>query len=169
MATSHSIRTATVDDIPLIRELCFNVWPQTYAGIISAEQIEYMLELMYSPASLRKQMEDGATFLIINDGEEAVGFASFQEIKSAVYKLHKLYVLPSQQGKGTGRHLVEYICNEISAKGANALQLQVNKNNKAKQFYNKLGFIIVEELKLDIGNGYYMDDYIMELKLEKGS
>jgi len=160
-----SIRYTSTADIPLIRELTFKVWPQTYADIISKEQIEYMLEMMYSEASLQKQMNDGCRFIIVNDGVEAVGFASFQEIEPTVFKLHKIYVLFSQQGKGTGRFLINYIINEIQKEKATALELQVNRTNKAKNFYEKLGFIVIEEKDFDIGNGYLMQDYIMAKKL----
>lgn len=165
MNPMFSVRPATTGDIELIRQLTFRVWPQTYASIISREQIDYMLDMMYSPASLEKQMNDGARFIIAYDGDEPVGFASFQEIKPAVYKLHKLYVLTTQQGKGTGRFLIDHICNTIKPEGAKALQLQVNKMNKAKTFYEKIGFTVKEEMILDIGNGYVMDDYIMEKEL----
>jgi diamine N-acetyltransferase len=161
----YKIREAGIADIALIRELTYKVWPQTYAAIISAAQIDYMLEMMYSEPSLRQQMESGAQFLIVYENDTPVGFASFQETAPAVYKLHKLYVLPSQQGKGTGRYLINYIIETIKPLGAAALQLQVNRNNTAKQFYEKLGFTAIKEIKLDIGNGYVMDDYIMELKL----
>lgn len=141
------------------------MWPQTYSGILSNEQIEYMLDMMYSQASLQKQMTDGATFILIYHEDEPVGFASYQEMKPAIYKLHKIYVLSSQQGKGTGRFVIDHILHEIKQTGAKALQLQVNRNNNAKNFYEKLGFVVIEEIKLDIGNGYVMDDYIMEKKL----
>jgi diamine N-acetyltransferase len=161
----HTIREATTEDIDLIRQLTSQVWPQTYASIISPEQIEYMLEMMYSPASLAKQMADDAQFIITYEKDEPVGFASYQEIKSTIYKLHKLYVLPTQQGKGTGRFTIDYISEEIKKTGATALQLQVNRRNKARNFYEKNGFYVIEEISLDIGNGYVMDDYIMEKKL----
>lgn len=165
MKSMFTIRTTTTGDIELIRKLTYQVWPQTYSSLLSQEQIDYMLEMMYSPSSLQQQMEGGAQFVIINDGNEPVGFASYQEIKPATYKLHKLYVLPSQQGKGTGRYMIDHIIEEIKKKGATSLQLQVNRDNKAKTFYEKLGFTVLEEIKLDIGKGYFMDDYIMEKKL----
>lgn len=161
----HRIEKATLNDIPLIRQLCFQVWPQTYAGILSQGQINYMLDMMYSEPSLQKQMAEGADFIIVYDGDIPVGFASFQEIEPTVYKLHKIYVLPSQQGKGTGRFAIDYVLNEIKQKGASALQLQVNRNNNAKGFYEKLGFNTIEEIKLDIGGGFVMDDYVMEKKI----
>lgn len=160
-----SIRIATIDDIPLIRQLTFKVWPQTYAALLSQEQIDYMLKMMYSELSLIQQIENGCRFIIINDENDAVGFASYQEIKPATWKLHKLYILSSRQGKGTGRFVIDYIINEISQQKATGLQLQVKKDNKAKTFYDKIGFSVIEEIRLDIGNGYFMDDYIMEKKI----
>ena len=164
------IKNASVNDISLIRELTFKVWPQTYAAILSQEQISYMLDMMYSEAVLKKQMtEEACRFIIVYDEEDPVGFASFSEIKSRVFKLHKIYILSSQQGKGTGKFLLDFIINEIQQQGASALQLQVNKYNKAKSFYEKLGFAVIEEADFDIGNGYFMNDYVMEKQLKIGN
>ena len=158
------VRKASVDDIPLIRELTFATWPQTYASLLSGEQIQYMLEMMYSESSLKKQMEtDGIVFIIVFDENIPVAFAAYNEIKSGVWKLHKIYILPSQQGKGTGRFIIQYILDEIKSQNARALQLQVKRDNPAQHFYKKLGFEIIETADFDIGNGYFMKDYIMEL------
>ena len=165
MVTVYNIRKASPADIPLIRELTFQVWPQTYAHLLSQAQLDYMLDMMYSPASLEKQMNDGAQFIIVHEDESPVGFASYQEMRPAIFKLHKLYILTNQQGKGTGKLTINHILNEIKPKGAIALQLQVNRNNNAQHFYKKLGFEIIEEADFDIGNGYQMNDYIMEKKI----
>ena len=159
-----TIRKAAADDIPLIRDLCFKVWPQTYSSIVSQEQIDYMLEKMYSPASLQNQMDAGSQFIIVYEEDEPVGFAAYFEKAPSVFKLDKIYVLLSQQGKGTGRFMIGYIVDEIKQRGATALQLQVNRNNKAKDFYEKLGFVIIDEKDFDIGNGYFMNDYVIERK-----
>lgn len=158
------IRTATAADIPLIRDLTYRVWPQTYRSILTEAQIDYMLEMMYSVASLEKQLQDGAVFLVVYEGDIPVGFASYQETAPALFKLHKIYILPSQQGKGTGRFVIDHVLRIIRQAGGRALQLQVNRNNPAKSFYEKLGFTAVDEINLDIGNGFYMNDYIMEIK-----
>ncbi|MBI5856822.1 MAG: GNAT family N-acetyltransferase [Sphingobacteriales bacterium] len=160
-----SIKNSSADDIPLIRELTFQIWPQTYAAIISPEQIDYMLNMMYSESSLKKQMNDGSQFIIVYENERPVGFASYQEIKPSVFKLHKIYILADQQGKGTGRFVIDHILSEIKKAGAASLQLQVNRHNKARSFYEKLGFTVIEEADFDIGNGYFMNDYVMEKKL----
>ena len=158
----YSIRKATTKDIPLIRELTFKVWPQTYSSILSQAQIDYMLDKMYSPLSLQQQMNNGSQFIFVYENKEPVGFAAYFEKSPSVYKLDKIYVLPSQQGKGTGRFIIDHIIDEIKNTGANALQLQVNRFNKARNFYEKLGFVVIEEKDFDIGNGYFMNDYIME-------
>ncbi len=159
-------RKASTADIPLIRELCLNIWPQTYSHLLSQGQIDYMLDMMYSPASLQKQMEeDGCKFIVVYDDTEAIGFASYNEYKPNIWKLNKIYILPSQQGKGTGRFIINYITGEITPQHAKALQLQVNRENEAKYFYQKLGFTIIETADFDIGGGYFMKDYIMELAL----
>ena len=161
-----SVRTATVADIPLIRQLTFSIWPQTYSSVISKEQIDYMLEMMYNPATLQKQMEeDGCTFIIVYDEAEPVAFASYNETESQVWKLNKIYILKTHQGKGTGKFIINYIVDEIKAKNAKALQLQVNRQNKAKGFYERLGFKIIKTADFDIGNGYFMNDYVMELAI----
>ena len=123
-----------------------------------------MLEKMYSPASLQNQMDAGSQFIIVYEEDEPVGFAAYFEKAPLVFKLDKIYVLLSQQGKGTGRFMIGYIVDEIKQRGATALQLQVNRNNKAKDFYEKLGFVIIDEKDFDIGNGYFMNDYVMERK-----
>jgi len=161
-----SVQKATTADIPLIRQLTFEIWPQTYSSILSKEKIDYMLDMMYSPASLQKQMEeDGCTFIIVYDDAEPVAFASYNETEPQTWKLNKIYILPSQQGKGTGKFIINYIVDEIKAKGAKALQLQVNRQNKAKDFYERLGFKIIQTADFDIGNGFFMNDYVMSYEL----
>mgnify|MGYP001589001185 FL=1 len=160
-----SIRNASAADIPLIRELTFKVWPQTYKALLTPEQIEYMLGLMYSESSLAGQMESGILFLIVYDGQEPVGFAACEETGLRLWKLHKLYILQSQQGKGTGRFVIDHIIDKIKKDGAEALHLQVKRDNPAQDFYKKIGFEIIEEKDFDIGNGYFMKDYIMEKKI----
>ena len=159
------IRNATVKDIPLLRELTFRVWPQTYANILTQEQIDYMLEMMYSADALEKQIAEGCQFIIVYENGNPAGFASYQETESGVWKLHKIYILPNQQGKGTGKFVLNHIITAIKQLNAKALQLQVNRHNKARDFYEKLGFAVIKIADFDIGNGYFMNDYVMEKQL----
>lgn len=155
---------ADESDIPLINKLAHSIWPNAYSGIISQQQINYMLEMMYSPSSLQKQMsEEGCVFLIIRENDNPVGFASYAKQNDDEYKLHKLYVLTDLHGKGLGRQLLERVIQDVKSSGAKALILQVNKNNKAIKFYERMGFSKTRDAVFDIGNGFVMDDYIMTL------
>jgi ribosomal protein S18 acetylase RimI-like enzyme len=162
---SMLLRQAYQHDIPLIRDLSFRIWPATYSSILSEQQIEYMLNQLYSEKALMQQMEEGQDFVIVYDGVEPIGFASIGKISPLVYKLHKIYILPAEQGKGAGRFVIAELIKAVKRSGGTSLQLNVNRHNKAKSFYEKIGFTVIKEEDIDIGNGYYMNDYVMELKL----
>lgn len=161
-----TLRKSKEEDIEVIRDIAAATWPSTYMDIIGQAQIDYMLEKMYSKGELLKQLMEGHIFLIAEEGENQFGFAGYSIIghEERVYKLHKLYVLPSAHGKGVGKILINEVFNQVKNAGGSALQLNVNKHNKAKDFYLKGGFTIKESVKLDIGEGYFMDDYVMEYK-----
>jgi len=133
--------------------------------MLSQEQIEYMLDKMYSAGSLQEQMDRGSYFILVYESNEPAGFAAYFACGPSVFKLDKLYVLPTNQGKGTGRFMIDHIVDEIKHNGATALRLQVNRHNDAKKFYEKLGFVVVEEKDFDIGHGFFMNDFIMEKQL----
>jgi ribosomal protein S18 acetylase RimI-like enzyme len=148
-----------------IRAIANEVWPKTYGSILSQSQFDYMMEMMYSVASLQIQAnEKQHHFILAKEKEIAVGFAAYEfdcneTIKT---KIHKIYILSTQQGKGIGKILLDYIAKEAKRQNNTAVFLNVNKYNPAQYFYKKLGFDIVEEIVIDIGQGYVMDDYIME-------
>jgi diamine N-acetyltransferase len=159
------IKRAGTAAIPLIRNLANETWAVAYKDILSPEQMQYMLQLIYSAASLEEQMVQKQHQLILAyDGTEAVGFASYSPKsmeEPLIYRLHKIYIHPNQQGKGTGKVLLDYILADIKAQSATGLELNVNRHNKAKHFYQKMGFEIIKEEDIDIGNGYWMNDYVM--------
>ena len=173
------LRTATLTDRALIRSISERTWPSTYEHIISQEQIDFMLDWMYSDESLEKQMDSGCVFYIAsikkeNEQWEDVGFCSVSPEEeennstekvegSKAHKLNKLYVLPSAQGTGAGKALLVKAIEFAKAAGSSSIFLQVNKHNEAYSFYLKQGFIKEAEFKFDIGNGFYMDDYVMRL------
>jgi ribosomal protein S18 acetylase RimI-like enzyme len=165
------LRTANLTDRALIRSISERTWPSTYGHIISQEQIDFMLDWMYSDESLEKQMDSGCVFYIAsikkeNEQWDDVGFCSVgpEETESSKsHKLNKLYVLPAAQGTGTGKALLVKAIEFAKAAGSSSIFLQVNKHNNAYSFYLKQGFIKEAEFKFDIGNGFYMDDYVMRL------
>jgi diamine N-acetyltransferase len=162
---SITLHKASDKDVLLIRELSLQVWPQTYASLLSQEQIQYMMNLMYSEAALHQQMHVEHHFYIVYNAGIPIGFASYSEVAPQLFKLHKIYLLPLQQGRGTGRIVLEQLIERVKNEGAAVLRLNVNRNNPALHFYKKLGFNVVQETDTDIGQGYFMNDFVMEKKL----
>lgn len=157
----YQITTATTHDVPLIQELTNQIWPSTYQSILTQEQIDYMIAEMYSTAELNRQLQTGITFLLLWDGDRAIGFAAYGEAEPGLYKLHKIYLHPDQQGKGAGKLLLNTVISNVTVAGGQLLELNVNRYNKARYFYEKIGFEIYEEKDIDIGNGYWMNDFVM--------
>jgi diamine N-acetyltransferase len=159
-------RNATIADIPLIQELADIIWRPTYKEILTPEQIEYMLGMMYSAEALQTQMEQGHTFILLYDGEKAIGFASYSASQEPdIYKLNKIYLDYGYQGKGVGKLLLNSVIDAVKALNAQILELDVNRYNKAKSFYEKQGFEVYKEKDTHIGNGYWMNDYEMRKPL----
>jgi len=166
MSQQIIITKASVDDIPYIQHIAHVTWPLVYGPIVGEVQLAYMLNLIYSTSSLERQMGEGSTFLLAKEDNEPNAFAAYFLKAPNIYKLDKLYALPNQQGKGLGKILINYIIEEIKSLGATALHLNVNRwNTKAQSFYEHLNFKIIEEQDIPIGEGYFMNDYVMELKL----
>ena len=159
------IRRATTDDIPAIMAMAEVVFRQTYRQILSPEQMDFMMDWMYSEESLRQQMA-GQKFFIC-DGR---GFVSFHPDGTAadsrpLFHLEKLYVMPSEQGTGLGRALFETVMAEIrkTCPSGAVCELNVNRNNPAVSFYEHLGMKRARSGDFPIGCGFYMNDYIMSL------
>jgi GNAT superfamily N-acetyltransferase len=151
--------------IPDIQKIAEETWWPTYSHILTTEQLRYMLDHIYSAQSLSKVMtNDAQHFLILEDGKGPQGFASFgpKTEDETVYKLHKIYIRPGNQGKGYGKMLIDEIIRRLKSVNVNALDLNVNRFNKAKTFYEKLGFTVIAEEDVPIGP-YFMNDYVMRL------
>lgn len=153
-------KKATATDIPAIALLADKIWRKHYPSIITPQQIDYMLINMYSNEQLLKQMEAGQVFTLAYFQNEPVGYISISTSDNKNYFLHKFYILVNEHRKGLGSELFKHILQQI--KNAKTLELTVNrKNYKAINFYFKNGFVIKEVADFDIGNGYFMNDFIM--------
>ncbi|HEX2616842.1 MAG TPA: GNAT family N-acetyltransferase [Flavobacteriales bacterium] len=157
------IREASSADIPGIQAIAQEAWPVAYAGIISPAQITYMLDLMYGTAALEEQFgPKGHRFLLAVLEYRIIGFAGFEHhYLPGRSRLHKLYVTPRVLGTGAGHALLEAVLAEARQQGDTSIELNVNKHNRAKDFYARHGFTIERNEVLDIGQGYVMDDHVM--------
>lgn len=163
----YQIRTATINDIPLIQQLTDEIWRPTYRDLLAPEQLEYMIALIYSTASLTSQMtEKHHEFVLLYDDQRPIGFASYSTTdETGVYKLQKIYLHGDYQGKGVGKFLLDSVIDRVRAANATILELDVKRDNKARFFYEKQGFTVLKEKDTSIGNGYWMNDYVMRKPL----
>ena len=158
------LRHATETDIPLVRAIALATWPVAYRGILSSAQLAYMLDLMYSGTALTDQLtRRGHQFLLASDLDGPVGFAAFEHhhMGERSARLHKLYVLPATQGTGVGSALLEGVERSCLAAGDQRLELNVNRFNKARNWYVQRGFRVAYDEVVPIGNGFVMDDHVM--------
>ena len=161
------IRLLVKNELPIVKDLAYRIWPSTYKEILSEEQITYMLNWMYSIETLEESLESDHYFFAIFDEDEALGFIDVELNcpKTSGMKLQKNYVLPEKQGLGLGKKLLNFAIDFGKKQGVDHLTLQVNRFNKAVNFYKHTGFEIIDEQDFDIGNGYFMNDFVMKKSL----
>ena len=156
-------------DLPVITQLAPEIWRCAYRKILSAGQIAYMLKMMYSPEKLQADFDSGVKFRLIDcDGRRAGFFAYFEcpDDRSTI-KLDKLYLHSDFHGKGIGSRVLQFLTECAADAGYSRIKLNVNKANaRAIKAYTRNGFKKKESVKADIGNGFFMDDYIMEKKIQ---
>ncbi|MEO6522612.1 MAG: GNAT family N-acetyltransferase [Mucilaginibacter sp.] len=162
-----TIREATIDDVETIRRIAEQTWWPTYSPILGTEQISYMLGILYSVEKISGQILNAEqTFILLLEDEQPVAFAAYSPREDApeIYKLHKLYCLPQTQGKGYGKVLIDAVIQRVLLAGKQVLDLNVNRYNNAKSFYEKMGFKVAYEEDISIGP-YWMNDFVMRKEL----
>lgn len=163
-----TIRSASEADVELIRSLAGEVFPATYGKILTPEQLEYMMNWMYSSEILLCELRsaDFAWFIAESDGQPC-GYLAVQREDEALFHLQKIYILPRFQGLGGGAFLFRQAVAYIGSvhPGPCRMELNVNRDNRALQFYERMGMRKLREGDFPIGNGYYMNDYIMGLEI----
>jgi GNAT superfamily N-acetyltransferase len=162
----------TEADFATVAGLGETIWRSHYARLISAPQIDYMLAGRYTPDKLREYLnaDDRWMELLKIDGKP-IGYCSYARTPTPrAMKLEQLYLLQEYRGKGLGGLMLRHVESRSLGLGLGVLMLQVNKRNADSiAFYRKAGFTIREEAIFDIGNGFFMDDYVMEKSLRVGS
>ena len=165
---SIRIVAAAEADLPCVAELAGVIWRKHYPGIITPEQIEYMLDLGYSREALRRFIvEEGAGLDLAYVANRLAGFAAYYRADHPdELKLDKLYVHHDYHGRGVGSRLIAHIEAAATTQGRPTLILNVNKHNaQAIRAYERNGFAVRESVVVDIGGGFVMDDYVMAKRL----
>lgn len=156
---------ADIKELATIKELAYQIWPNTYGNILSKEQLAYMLDKFYSEENLERNVTLlNHEFYLVKYQEQFIGFFStelnYQEKPTT--RIHKIYLKPETQGKGIGRKIIDFVEDLAKANQNNALSLNVNRFNNAKDFYKKVGFKVILQEDIVLEHGYLMEDYLME-------
>lgn len=136
------------------------IWRDHYPEIIGMEQVEYMLGRFYSREGMLQQMRDGQQFYRVMLDGQPKGFLAIEARGEGNYFLNKLYIDKREQGRGLGQAIWQNVLLLLS--DLREMRLQVNRQNyKAINFYFKVGFVIERVADFDIGDGYFMNDFVM--------
>lgn len=163
------IRKADYADIPIIQQLAEQTWKISYQQMLVPEQIDYMLDKMYSYEALKNQIDNGKPFFIYqNESQIDIGFISFElQVQQLNCHIHKLYVLPEFQNQSIGKKLFRLAIDVARQHNIQSISLYVNRNNPAIHFYRKIGMQVASSHDFDIGNGFYMNDYKMQANINQ--
>jgi ribosomal protein S18 acetylase RimI-like enzyme len=155
-----TVKPAGKEDISIISRLADKIWHQYYPSIISLEQIAYMLERFYSEKALNQEIQEGHLFYLVFLDDQPMGYLCESESSPGDFFLHKFYLCAEVQNCGIGRKVFEEIF--FSKPSIKSIHLTVNRQNyKAINFYFRIGFQIEKMADFDIGNGYFMNDFVM--------
>ncbi len=160
------IQKAGISDAGIIQQLAQSIWPKTYGEILGNAQLDYMLNLFYSLNIIEEQISTGQQkYYILYEAQEPVGFISYEAYhEAATYKIQKLYIHPSTQGKGYGKKLLTFVRKKLKKQGVKFLVLNVNRYNApAIAFYEKMGMERIQSVDVSIGKGYLMEDYVYRM------
>lgn len=156
---------ATPENAATIKTLADEIWNAHYLGIISQQQIDYMLANRYSPEKIKSEISAGINYYLILLQEILIGFISIEKNPDSTHFLHKFYLKKQSSGLGIGS---EVFLQLIEKHTISTIRLQVNrKNYQTVNFYFKLGFKIEKAEDFAIGGGYFMEDFVMVWQQEK--
>ncbi len=151
----------------IIRDIAMDVWPKTFRDILAPGQIAYMMRMMYAPDVMERELAEGFSFEVLRLDGEPVGYVSYAPYgEPGEAKLHKIYLLEKCQGRGYGSLLLRHVSDRCRESGFIGLRLNVNKHNRrAIRAYLRNGFVQIASVNMDIGGGYFMDDFVMRRDL----
>ena len=146
-----------------IESLARTIWTGFYTPLIGAVQVSYMLEKFQSKAAILSQLKEGTLYFLLQEPEgKNIGYLSLIPRAKELF-LSKFYLMTESRGKGYGRQAMEWIRHFAQEKRLSKITLVVNKKNPSVKIYQKMGFQITASPVTDVGGGFVMDDYRMEL------
>lgn len=167
MSELHILPAIADEQIKEIAILADQIWPQHFTPIIGADQVDYMVEKFQSYDAITHQIKkEGYQYFLFRDHGENIGYMGVRPERSSLF-LSKLYLRKDSRGNGFASKAIAFLSDFCKEEHLYKIWLTVNKHNDTTiAIYQKLGFVIAREQKTNIGNGFYMDDYIMEKCIE---
>ncbi|MDE5619398.1 MAG: GNAT family N-acetyltransferase [Ruminococcus sp.] len=160
-------RVETDEKLCEVAELAEMIWHEFFPVILSEEQIDYMVEKFQSYEAMKEQVANqDYCYFSVSDNDGMCGYIAVKPEKDSRFFLSKLYLRSDRRGKGIASEMLSRVFSEAEKAGKTSIYLTVNKyNSHAVDVYGKKGFEIIDSVVTDIGNGFVMDDYIMEYRL----
>lgn len=158
----------TANQIDRVAALASAAWHEAYAVILTPAQITYMIDRFQSVAAITAQIEGEGYqyFLITTDRGQEAGFCGVHIEEGGRMYLSKMYLLAAFYGQGLFGAMLDHLCRLCALRGVHTIWLTVNRNNaRAIAAYQKNGFCTVRTQVTPIGEGFVMDDYVMEKEL----
>ncbi|HEY5810304.1 MAG TPA: GNAT family N-acetyltransferase [Povalibacter sp.] len=155
----------TEPEIAVIAGLAREIWYEYYVPLLGQPQVDYMVGKFQSVAAMLEQVRTGYEYFLVVQAGVPIGYTSVQAQSDGSLFISKLYLLNSQRGAGTGRHIMAFIEDLARKRGIDRLWLTVNKGNSSVKAYQRMGFEIAASIVIDIGAGFVMDDFRMERSL----
>lgn len=153
-------------DIVRLAAIADEIWHQHYSTILSENQIDYMVDKFQSVDGMTQQMiNQGYEYYFITVNGEEIGYLGIRKDVDKLF-LSKLYIKEEYRGKHYASEVLEQLKQLCVNRNLKAIWLTVNRyNENTIAVYKKKGFQIVRTQVADIGEGYVMDDYVMEMNL----
>lgn len=146
-------------------EMANDIWHECFEGVISDEQIDYMIDSFQSFAAIKRQVgsENYEYYNFVLD-DTVIGYFAVAEQPDGTLFLSKLYMYKEYRGNGYASKAFEFIRQLAAQKGCKSIWLTVNRHNYgAIKVYEAFGMKVIREQVTDIGNGFVMDDFVFSI------
>ena len=143
-------------------EMATEIVREHFDPLIGKAQNDYMIGKFQTFDAIREQLRHGYLYYFVLEEGRRIGFLAFYPKESCLY-LSKFYLYKEERGKGYSRSMCDFVVQKAREAGLSAVELNVNRSNSAVYAYEKLGFRLVRTEKNDIGEGYFMDDFVYRL------
>ncbi len=155
-------------DIKELAALAKEIWFEYWDSLLTLGQIYYMVNKFQSEIAINEQIEhENYSYYFILENGVKIGYFGVAPQEDYLF-LSKIYISKNSRYKGFGHIAFEIIKKIALNNDLNKIHLTVNKQNiKTIQIYEKWGFKTLHPLVTNIGNGYQMDDYLMEYEIKE--